>query len=81
VDAVREEGIGFKCLVYQDLIENRANKSLNGIHSRPDLCAALVRIVVADDVHFPFGELDDAFFSEAPRRLVLLLSIISSQPQ
>jgi hypothetical protein len=45
------------------------------------LYAALFHIGFTDDVHFPFGELDDTFFSGAPRQLVLFLSIIISQLQ
>jgi hypothetical protein len=37
---------------------------MNKTDSRPDLYAALVRVVVTDNVHFPFGELDDTFFLE-----------------
>jgi hypothetical protein len=32
------------------------------VDSRPDLDAAFVRVVIADDVHFLVGELDYAFF-------------------
>jgi len=34
----------------------------SGFNSRPDLNATLVRVIVADDVHLAFGELDDTCF-------------------